>query len=71
MAYPTHSLLTFKFTTDGIGKESNLQIAGSLQLDPRKYQKRRSLLECLDFGDPADVMDANTPNITSLVLPAP
>jgi hypothetical protein len=71
MTYPVHSLFTFKFSTDGIGRESNLQMAGSLRLDPRKYQKRQSLLDCLDFGDDTKVMEANTPNITSLVVPPP
>jgi hypothetical protein len=61
---PTHSLFTYRVSTDGTGRESRIEMACSLRIDWNKYLKRRSLLECLDFGDSAEQYDCNTPDVT-------
>lgn len=66
--HPTHSVFSINFVTDSIGR-SRLEMVGSMKINWGAYLRKESILDCLDFGDPNEVMDANTPNIESIDIP--
>jgi hypothetical protein len=70
MSYPVYSVFSVKLVETSTG-ESRLEMAGNMRINWGSYLSKKNLLDCLDFGDEAEVMDANTPNITELTIPIP
>jgi hypothetical protein len=69
MIYPVHSTFSIKIVETSTG-QSRVEIAGDLRINWGRYLQKMSLLDCLYFGDPAEIMDANTPDITVLDIPS-
>jgi hypothetical protein len=65
-----HSTFSINTVQDSSGG-SRIEILGDLQIDWLKYQQKVSLLDCLEFGDPANVFHANTPDIIEVDYVAP
>jgi hypothetical protein len=68
MTYPTHSLFSINIVVDSIG-QSRLEIVGSMKINWNSYLQKQSILDCLEFGEPTEVMDANTPDILCIDIP--
>jgi hypothetical protein len=69
MIYPVNSTFSIKIVETSTG-QSRVEIAGDLLMNWGRYLQKMSLLDCLYFGDPAEIMDANTPDITVLDIPS-
>jgi hypothetical protein len=67
---PEHAIFSINVVQDSIGG-SRIEILGSLTIDWLKYQQKYSLLDCLEFGDSTEPLDANTPDITQVDYTAP
>lgn len=67
---PVNSTFSINTVQDSSGG-SRIEILGDLTIDWLKYQMKVNLLDCLEFGDPANVFDANTPDINEVSYTAP
>jgi hypothetical protein len=70
MSYPVYSFFSINLTNDSSG-QGRAEIVGKVKIDWGKWLAKQSVLDCLEFGDPDDIMAANTPNITELEIPPP
>jgi hypothetical protein len=70
MSYPVYSVFSVKLVEDSTGA-SRLEMAGNMRINWGSFLQKKNLLDCLDFGDELEVMDANTPNIIELAIPPP
>lgn len=70
MTYPIYSTFSIRIVETSTG-ESRVEIAGAMRINWGRYLQKQNLLDCLFFGDEAEVMDANTPDIISLDIPTP
>jgi hypothetical protein len=63
--YKLYSIAQF-IVTDGDINTSNIIISGSLRIDWNKYLRKKSLLDCLDFG--GSDTQCNCPDVSLINL---